>query len=113
MTYAGSLRLPRYGSGARYGASVSTITRSSGTIECGLANWRGVFEGDDARERDAEAQREELARRGGVAGEAVNHAAAARHSRLAHDFDEAMLGVAAVNHDWQFEFGGEREMRAQ
>src|SRR5580692_7436214 len=31
-TNAGSLRLPRYGIGARYGASVSTSSRSSGVI---------------------------------------------------------------------------------
>src|SRR5262249_35723534 len=30
-TKAGSLRLPRYGTGARYGASVSTSSRSSGS----------------------------------------------------------------------------------
>ena len=58
-------------------------------------------------------EREEFVRRSRVAGETVNNAAARRHPSLAHDFDEAMLGVAAVNHDWQVEFGGECEMRAQ
>jgi len=32
MTYAGSLRLPRNGTGARYGASVSINRRSSGIV---------------------------------------------------------------------------------
>ena len=35
-TYAGSLRLPRYGIGARYGLSVSTSSRSAGTAARGL-----------------------------------------------------------------------------
>ena len=59
------------------------------------------------------AEREKLARGRGVAGEAMDDAAARRHSDFAHDRDHARFGVAAMNHDRTIHFGGEFEMAAQ
>src|SRR5258708_40005920 len=82
-----------------------------GDDRCSLANRRGIFERDDSRERDAKSQREELARRVGITCEAMDHAAARWNAALAHYLDEAALCIAAMDHDWQIEFCGKREMR--
>src|SRR5580700_10560971 len=60
-----------------------------------------------------EAERDEFTRRIAIAGEAMNHAAACRHADLAYDRDDTLLGIAAMNHDRKFKFGGEFQMSSQ
>ena len=74
-TYAGSLRRPRWGTGARYGESVSTSSRSSGQSGGGGAHVGGGLEGDDAGERQVGARVEAPAGLVGTAGEAVEDGA--------------------------------------
>jgi hypothetical protein len=50
--------LPRLGTGARNGASVSTSSRSSGNGLRDSCKVRGILEGDDAGQRDVEADLE-------------------------------------------------------
>ena len=79
-TQAGSLRLPRYGTGARNGASVSTSSRSSGTNARDLAQRLGLRERHDAGQRDVEPEVERPPRLVERAAEAVHDAA---HTALA------------------------------
>ena len=74
-TYAGSLRLPRNGTGARYGESVSISSRSSGTRRATSFDLVRVLERDDARQRDVEAEIERGPCDVPGFGEAVHHAA--------------------------------------
>ena len=71
-TNAGSLRLPRWGGGARNGASVSTSRRSAGTVRATSWMTSGAREGHDARERDVEPEGERPPGQLVAAGEAVD-----------------------------------------
>ena len=56
VTQAGSLRFPRWGTGARNGLSVSISSRSSGTNLRHVAQRRGLRKRDDAGQRHVEAR---------------------------------------------------------
>src|SRR3984957_5769182 len=43
----------------------------------------------------------------------MDDTAARRHPDFAHNRDDPGFGVAAMNHDWAIQFGGEFEMAAQ
>ena len=70
-----ALGRPRYGVGVRYGASVSTRTRSSGATAQRVAQRLGVLEGHRAGEGQAGAAVQAGPGEVGVAGEAVHHPA--------------------------------------
>ena len=67
----------------------------------GVAQRVGGLEGDDAAERDVEAEVEEAARAGGVAGEAVDDAAGLARALCLHDGDGVVVGVAQMHDDRQ------------
>ena len=100
-TYAGSLRLPRNGIGARYGLSVSTSSRSAGARGGGLAQRFGLWKGRDAGNREEESGRERASAAAWIAGEAVKHAAQTALPFLADDAQRVVFGFAGVNHDRQ------------
>ena len=52
-------------------------------------------------------------RRLDIAGEAMDYSARGREPGFAHDFRHAPLALAAVDHDWQSEVGGEFQMAPQ
>ena len=112
-THAGRLRLPRCGIGARYGLSVSTSVRSSGTMRRRLAHLRGAGERDDPGEADVGAPFDALARLVGTAGEAVEDRAG-RHALGVEDGERVVPRLAGVDHERQAEpvgdadLGGER-----
>ncbi len=58
---AGSFRLPRCGTGARYGLSVSTSSRSAGTIFAASRRSAGLRKRHDAGEREVKAEVERRA----------------------------------------------------
>ena len=72
-TKAGSHGLPRCGTGARNGESVSISSRSAGSAGR-LLQVLGILEGHDPGNRDVEAEIQSLVGEIGAGGEAVDHA---------------------------------------
>ena len=96
-TYAGWLRSLRTACGVRYGASVSTSRRSSGTRSAAAARSSAFGVGDVAREGDPPACVQALV-------EAVGHREAVQDhldavGALAQDGDRVVLGGARVDHE--------------
>ena len=72
-----------------------------------LAQRVGGLEGDDAAERDVEAEVEEAAGAGRVAGEAVDDAADVARALGAQDRDRVVVRLAQVDDERQREPAGE------
>ena len=101
-TNAGSHVLPRLGTGARNGASVSTSSRSSGTVLRGRLEVGGILEGHDPRQRDVEAEAERDVGQFLAAGEAVEHPGDAPLPHFAgEDLGGVVLGIAGVDDERQ------------
>ena len=100
-TCAGSLRVPRCGTGARNGLSVSIeqpIERDHARHFLQLERARKRH---DAGQRDVEADVQRPARHVAVAGEAVKDAADLAGALLVQDAERVVLGLAGVDHDRQ------------
>ena len=96
-TNAGSFGLPRCGSGARYGLSVSTSTRSAGASAAAARSVVGGLERDDAAERQVAIAVERGARFVGTAGEAVEDRALG-HAFVVEHAERVVPRVARVDH---------------
>ena len=112
-TCAGSFRLPRNGTGARNGLSVSISSRSRGMARATLPQIVGLGKRDDARQRNIEPQLERRTGEGGVAGEAMEDAANLSSPFETQDRQRVLVGLARVHDDGQAQFAGEPDLRAE
>ena len=113
-TKAGSLRLPRNGKGARYGASVSTRMRSAGNS---AAITRKAAEFLNVRMPVKETKQSE---RHGAAGEVGTAGKAMQHGRegalpgfLFENSRGILVGLARMNHERQAGFARRSDMGAE
>ncbi len=108
-TSAGRLGWPRWGTGARYGESVSTSSRSSGHSAAAGAHVVGRLEGDDAAEGQMDAEVEASTRLVGAAGEAVEHRALG-HALGGQDVERVGPRLAGVDDQGQVVVVGQRDL---
>ena len=109
MTYAGSLRWPRTGCGARYGRVGLGEDPVGGHLRRGEPQVDGVREGRVAGERDVpaalERRREQVRRREAVQDDGAVEAGERR--------ERVVVGRARVDDDGLAELGGELELRGE